>query len=79
MSRMSSDEDFVADGLIATRVVESERGLKKAKLHNELQNIVCPHCDQLLNVKTYKRHEKLYRKADGSWIIPLSELDNLEG
>ena len=67
---MSDDEEFISDGLIATRVaaVESERSLKRAKFHNETQNLVCPHCSQLLNVKTYKRHESLYRKDDGSWI-----------
>ena len=66
---MSSDED---SGLIATRVLKSERSVgKKAKLHRdtESQSRVCPHCDQLLNIKTYKRHEKLYRKDDGSWIV----------
>ena len=67
---MSDSEEFISDGLIAARVaVESERSLKKAKLHTEIQNLVCPHCRQLLNVKTYKRHENLYRKDDGSWII----------
>ena len=80
---MSSEEDrsFVADGLIATRVMESERSLKKAKFHNELQRLICPHCDQLLNVKTYKIHEKLYQKDDGSWIKPLSREppETLEG
>lgn len=77
---MSSDEEFISDGLIATRVVESERSFKKAKYHTEIQNLVCPHCSQLLNIKTYKRHENLYRKDDGSWITQSqSSEQTLEG
>ena len=83
---MQSDEESMSDGLIATRVVESERSSKRTKFHTDIQNLVfCPHCSKILNIKTYKRHENLYRKGDGSWTTiqswpsPETKPENLEG
>ena len=64
------ENDFDSElpiGFIATRVAESENSAKKAKFSRP-----CPHCNQILSEKTYKRHKKLFCKNDGTWIIASS-------
>lgn len=52
-------------GLLATRVVASSELPRKRK---ESNRSICPHCDQALSNKTFKKHKRLYSKNDGSWI-----------
>ena len=65
------ENDFNSESPIATCVAESENSAKKAKFSR-----ICPHCNQLLGEKTYKRHKKLFCKNDGTWII--TSLDDKE-
>jgi len=61
--------------LIASRILESESCVKKPKIQQQLFD--CPHCDQRLSEKTYKKHKKLfYSQCDGSWgrITPAQRL-----
>ena len=47
---------------LASRVRQSSR--KRPRDGREL----CPHCDQYLSIKTFKRHRTLFQKGDGTWI-----------
>lgn len=53
-------------GLVASRIAQS----KKRARHSEdgHQRQICPHCDQSLCSKTFKKHKRLYEKADGTWV-----------
>lgn len=35
----------------------------------------CPHCDRNLTLKTFKRHQRLYCRSDGTWISGELELE----
>lgn len=48
---------------LARKIAESS---KKAK-HSEPSRM-CGHCNQKLVLKVYKKHERLYRRSDKSWI-----------
>ena len=48
---------------LAQKIAES---FKKAK-HAEPSRM-CGHCNQRLALKVYKKHERLYRRSDESWI-----------
>lgn len=65
-------------GFIASRVAESESSAKRAKLTSlHSQDTICPHCNQPLSAKTYKRHKKLFCKDDGTWITASSNHDQI--
>ena len=49
---------------LAQKIAESS---KKAK-HAEPSHM-CGHCNQRLALKVYKKHERLYRRSDESWIL----------
>lgn len=36
---------------------------------------LCPHCDQNLSVKTFKKHKTLFLKSDGTWIKSYSDME----
>ena len=57
-------------GFIASRVAESESSAAAKRVHSE--DTMCPHCNQPLSTKTFKRHKKLFCKDDGTWIIATS-------
>ena len=39
----------------------------------------CPHCDQQVTVKTFRRHKELYyRSNDGTWIAESSNTEDIE-
>ena len=39
---------------------------------------LCPHCDQNLCMKTFKRHKSLFLRDDGTWIKNATDADNVE-
>ena len=56
--------------LLANRIADS----KKRKRVSHSRHL-CPHCKQSLTLKTFKRHQKLYCKGDGTWTVD-SESDD---
>ena len=53
-------------GLVAARIAQSKK--RTRHLENSIRQI-CPHCNQSLCSKTFKRHKRLYKKEDGSWMM----------
>lgn len=51
------------DQLLASRVKQSSR-----KRSRSAPRELCPHCDQSLSLKTFKKHKALFCKSDGTWI-----------
>ena len=51
---------------LASRIAESSR--KKPKLSNPGTSRFCGHCNQRLSLKTYRKHEQLYKMSDQSWM-----------
>ena len=52
---------------IARKIAESSR--KKPKRLNPASSHLCGHCNQMLSLKVFKKHQKLYMKSDQTWII----------
>ena len=55
-----------AVGLVASRIAQSR---KRVRHSEQGHRQICPHCDQSLCSKTFKKHRRLYRKEDGSWVV----------
>ena len=51
---------------LALKVAVAELAAKKK--HRHRSNHYCGHCEQNLCIKVYKRHKKLYKRPDQSWI-----------
>ncbi len=62
-------------GLLASRVAAS-RSKRKGSAQNRR---VCPHCNQTLCYKTFKKHKRLYAKDDGSWISVKTDSHYFDG
>ena len=55
--------------IIASRILESEMSAaKKQKLDIPEKLHECPHCEKLLTRRTFKKHQQLYCRSDGTWI-----------
>ncbi len=52
-------------GFLASRIANS-RKRKRVVIPKNRQN--CPHCNQLLTIKTFRRHQKLFKRKDGTWL-----------
>lgn len=52
---------------LARKIAESSR--KQPKRLNFVSSRLCGHCNQKLSLKVFKKHEKLYKRPDQSWII----------
>lgn len=50
--------------MLASRVEQSSRKRPRDPPPREL----CPHCDQNLNIKTFKKHKTLFCRSDGTWV-----------
>lgn len=50
--------------IVASRIVKSRKRPRKPLV----KSYHCPHCKQSLSQKTFKRHQKLYFRSDGTWI-----------
>ena len=50
--------------LLASRIANSRKRRKDTPKNR--QN--CPHCNQLLTMKTFRRHQTLFKKNDGTWM-----------
>lgn len=62
--------------MLVVRVKESAK--KRPKVASRE---MCPHCDQDLEVKTFKKHKSLFLKEDGTWVknnVQPAD-DNVEG
>ena len=53
---------------LALKVAVAELAAKKKHRHRHRSNHYCGHCEQNLCIKVYKRHKKLYKRPDQSWI-----------
>ena len=51
---------------LSRKIAQSSQ--KKPKHSNPGSSRLCGHCNQKLSLKVFKRHEKLYRRMDQSWI-----------
>lgn len=63
MDAAPTSNESTAD-TIASRISGSRKRPRMSayKIHH------CPHCDQTITLKTFKRHEKLYCRSDGTWM-----------
>ena len=59
-------------GFVASRIAQSRKRIRHSEQGNRR---MCPHCDQSLCLKTFKKHERLYRKDDGSWVTEADTQD----
>ena len=46
---------------------EANSSRKRPKLSTQASSFLCGHCNQRLSRKTFKKHEKLYKRSDQSW------------
>lgn len=53
--------------LIASKIAESSRKRKPKRLNPGVSRL-CGHCNKKLSLKAFKKHEKLYKKPDQTWI-----------
>ena len=51
---------------IASRISAASNRNPKSNISRDCK--LCLHCGQYLSLKTFKRHERLYKKSDGTWI-----------
>lgn len=56
---------------------QAKSSSNRSSLQSQLQDTLCPHCDQLLTAKTFRRHRNLYfNPEDGSWTKDTQEIDS---
>ena len=64
---IESDEEelgYTIPSLLAPKIIESSR--RKSR---PVKSQYCGHCHQSLNIKSYKKHRRLYySNLDGSWL-----------
>ena len=54
-----------SQSLLVNRIEVSK---KKRRASIPQNRIDCPHCHQYLTIKTFRRHQKLYQRSDGTWM-----------
>lgn len=69
---MSSCDESPLTGLLASRVAKSR---KRPRYSTPWNRHHCPHYNQSLTLKTFKRHQKLFCRSDGTWIADIEEDD----
>ena len=63
---------------IASRISAASNRNPESNISRDCK--LCLHCGQYLSLKTFKRHERLYKKSDGTWIcVKSSSCDLYEG
>lgn len=55
-------------------LVSRVRGSARKRARDQDREL-CPHCDQNLSVKTFKKHKTLFLKSDGTWIKSYSDME----
>ena len=66
---MSHSQKLKKHNSLALKAAVAELAAKKNhRLQRSSKSYYCGHCKQNLSIKVYKRHEKLYRRPDQSWI-----------
>ena len=63
---LSMASNMKRHNILARKIAESSQ--KKLKYTNPVSSRLCGHCDQKLSLKVFKRHERLYRRSDLTWI-----------
>lgn len=53
-------------GFVASRIAQSRKRVRHSEPSHRQ---ICPHCNQSLCSKTFKKHKRLYQKGDGSWVV----------
>lgn len=60
----SSKLDFE---LVPSRLESSDKKMKLSSKSKLGQRLICPHCNQSLCAKTFKKHKRLYCNEDNTW------------
>ena len=63
-STRSSELNFE---FVASRLESTKKKIKLSSKSKLGQRLVCPHCDQSLCAKTFKKHKRLYCNKDNTW------------
>ena len=54
-------------GALARRISAVSRKRRKSQTSHRHRQI-CPHCNQSLTLKTYRKHQKLFLRSDSTWM-----------
>lgn len=53
--------------VLATRIAISRKRTRSSSSISLTNRPFCPHCDQNLALKTFRKYKKLFLRNDGSW------------
>lgn len=72
MASSSSTAGNSSKVVLASRIAYSRKRSRAGTPKNRQR---CPHCEQDLTIKTFKRHQKLFKREDGNWMKEIDEED----
>ena len=64
----AEDPHLSRTGFLASRIALLRNRASKTVPLPSTSRQLCPHCDQDLSQKTFRKHRKLFCRSDGSWV-----------